>query len=79
MVKSAVLYLSSLSVLSLESLVWSKEGYLGHGDVGHGQDRLHALVADPGDVDLDPVTLVIVDHPLVVIPGVINIIGIKTM
>ena len=53
--------------------------HLGDGDVGHGEHRLHALVADPGYLHLDAVPLVIVDHALVVIPEVINIIVIITL
>ena len=52
--------------------------YLRHGDVGHGQDRLHALVAHARHLHLDPVTLVVVDHPLVVIPDMIDIIDMVT-
>ena len=37
-------------------------------DSPHGQHRLHAAVGDVGHVDTDTLCLVVVDHPLVVIP-----------
>ena len=53
----------------MKRLDWA---HLGHRNVGHGEHGLHALVADPGHLHLDAVPLVVVDHPLIVIPEVIK-------